>query len=141
MKKFFSLLSILKIREYKEYMELQNFAKVVQQDTKLASEYDVIDTMVDDVVSRTQQSVDTGNFHIMRDIHKFMASCEVKKRDIMLQREKLKSDVDKAREKYAHVHKDAEVLRIARNTHDNAYRSSLIKKFFEELQERQLCRK
>lgn len=141
MKKKFSLLPILKIREYREYMELQNFARVAQQDTKLASESHAIDAVIHDVVIRMTQGVDTENFHTMRDTHRFLASCEVRKHDIALQREKLKPDVDKARAQYARVHKDAEVLRIARDTYDNAYRASLMKKFFEELQERQLCRK
>ncbi len=140
MKKKFSLLPILKIREYKEYVELQNFAKIIKDDVKLASEYNSIDAAMHNVAARVKQDK-TEDFQMLRDVHEFLSACEVRKRDIVAAREKLKPIVDKARAQYASVHKDAEVLRIARDAHDTLYKSAVTKKFFEELQEKQLCRK
>ena len=138
MKKRFSLLPIMKIREYEEFVQRQEFLKASEQDRKLAAEYQKIDESQKKAYSNIKEIQNRDDFNAFKDIHGFISLCEKRKQEISSKRKIIKPEIDRARDKYAQAHKDAEVLRIAYSKQRQQYLKEARKKSMEELQEKSI---
>ena len=137
MKKNFSLLPILKIREYKEQVQLQELAEASKEDRKLAAEYRAVQDAVQKVTA-TFAKIAGESFANRREIYDFFSVCEEKKRLLIAKRKILEPSIRVVKEKYNKAHQNAEVLRILQKKHKKRYISHMNKKFFEDLQEKSI---
>ena len=132
-KKQFALSGILKIREYKETLALQEFLEKTKYDRQLLSEYNDIQTSKTKALQQT--NTNTMRFEQMQYAHSYIGSCNATQKNIAAKRDEIKPAVTQAHNEYNAVRLALESVKILQDQHKIAQKKMKMKDFYNQIQE------
>lgn len=135
-KKPFNLSGILKVRQYRETVALQEFMQSTQRDRELANQLDVLNSSIektDRLVTRAKK----GELDIeqARYAYNYINYCSTRKKSVQMERYNIQDEVAQAREKYNRVRLELESIKILENAHNKQQKKLQQKKFYDQIQE------
>ena len=132
-KKQFALSGILKIREYKETLALQEFLEKTKYDRQLSSEYN--DIQISKENASLQTNTNTMLFKQMQYSHSYIGYCNARQKDIREKRAQISTVVTQAKNEYNAVRLALESVKILQDKHKAEQKKMKIKDFYNQIQE------